>query len=167
MKQSETHTIQFSAHWNTELFDFTDYMCYLCVSGLVSVVYKDRVTAKRTYKRFGKKLTTFARGYLEQTILVVFYPVFFQNRTYTWRRRAQKDQRNPVWVPSFFCKTIYANLQMPTKVNLKNDVISRRVRQFPSRVIFFQNLFIYKITSTVLLIKFLLTCITLKTYDVI
>jgi len=52
-------------------------------------------------------------------------------------RRAQKDQKNPDWVPSaFFCENIHANLQMPTKVNLKNDVISRRVGQFPSKVIF-------------------------------
>jgi len=64
---------------------------------------------------------------------------------------------------SVFCEKKSCQFAHADKSKSKNDVISRRVRQFPFKIhSFFQNLLIYKIISIVSFLKFLLTCITFK-----
>jgi len=59
-------------------------------------------------------------------------------------------------------QNIHAKLQMPTKVNLRNDVIARRVRTCPFKVkSFCHNLLIYE-NSILFVFKFPLTCIKVE-----
>ena len=92
---------------------------------------KRRVTVKRTYKLF-RKADHFCQGIGLKNYGRLFPSLMLKSNTCP-NEPGSKRSKDSCLVPlGVFCENNHANLRMPTKVNLKNDVISRLVRRFPS-----------------------------------
>jgi len=92
---------------------------------------KRRVPARRTYKLF-RKADNFCQGIGQKNYGRLFHSLLLKPYTCP-NEPGSKRSKDSCLVPlGVFCKNIHAHLYMPTKVNLKNNVIFRLVRRLPS-----------------------------------
>jgi len=114
--------------WSKET-DKASFISTVKTAGPKGPPWKRRIPARRTYKLF-RKAVNFCQGIGQKKYGRLFPRLLLKHYTCP-NEPGSKRSKDSCLVPlGVFCNNIHAYLHMPTKVNIKNDVISRRVRQF-------------------------------------